>query len=101
MFMAYTCNPVYSGDRDQKDCGSKLARENRLQDPISKKTQHKNRAGGGIYFCSWFQSFQPIVSWLQGFWTCHEAKHYDGRSGWGRDAPLLATRKQRGKGKGQ
>jgi hypothetical protein len=44
--VAYTCNPSYSGGRDQEDCGSKPAWENSLQDPILKKTHHKNRADG-------------------------------------------------------
>jgi hypothetical protein len=31
---------------DQEDCGSKPAQANSSRDPISKNTQHKNRAGG-------------------------------------------------------
>jgi hypothetical protein len=34
--MAHTCNPSYSGGRDQKDHGSKLAWANSSRDPISK-----------------------------------------------------------------
>jgi hypothetical protein len=44
--VAHICNPSYSGGRDQEDHGLKPARENSLQDPILKKTLHKNRAGG-------------------------------------------------------
>jgi hypothetical protein len=35
--VAHTCNPSYSGGRDQEDHGSKSAWGNSLQDPISKK----------------------------------------------------------------
>jgi hypothetical protein len=38
--VAHTCNPSYSGDRDQKDHGSKPAQTNSLR-LILKKTQHK------------------------------------------------------------
>jgi hypothetical protein len=34
--MAHTCNPSYSGGRDQEDHGSKPAWENSLQNPILK-----------------------------------------------------------------
>jgi hypothetical protein len=44
--MAYTCNPSYSGGRDQEDRDSKPAQANSPRDPISKKTYPKNRAGG-------------------------------------------------------
>jgi hypothetical protein len=43
--MAHTCNPIYSGGRDQEGCGSKPAQANSLQDPISKISNTK-RAGG-------------------------------------------------------
>jgi hypothetical protein len=46
MLVAYTCNPSYSGGRDQKGLGSKPALENSSQNPILKKTYHKKRAGG-------------------------------------------------------
>jgi hypothetical protein len=42
--VAHTCNPSYSGGRDQEDHGSKPAQANSLQDPILKKTHHKERA---------------------------------------------------------
>jgi hypothetical protein len=35
--VAHTCNPSYSGGRDQEDRSLKPARENNFQDPISKK----------------------------------------------------------------
>jgi hypothetical protein len=38
--VVHPCNPIYSGGRDQEDCGSKLAWAN------LKKILHKNRAGG-------------------------------------------------------
>jgi hypothetical protein len=44
--VAHTCNPSYSGDRDQEDHGSKPYWANSLQDPISKNPSQNNRAGG-------------------------------------------------------
>jgi hypothetical protein len=44
--VAHTYNPSYSGGRDQEDCSSKPAPANSSGDPISRKTLHKNRAGG-------------------------------------------------------
>jgi hypothetical protein len=38
---AHTCNPSYSGGRDQEDCSSKPAQANSFRDPILKKTLHK------------------------------------------------------------
>jgi hypothetical protein len=35
--VAHTCNPNYSGGRNQEDHSSKPAWENSLRDPISKK----------------------------------------------------------------
>jgi hypothetical protein len=35
--VAHTCNPSYSGGRDQEDGGSNPAWANSLQDPISEK----------------------------------------------------------------
>jgi hypothetical protein len=35
--VAHTCNPSYSGGKDQEDRGSKPAWANGLRDPISKK----------------------------------------------------------------
>jgi hypothetical protein len=35
--MAHTCDPSYSGSRDQEYYGSKPARANSSRDPISKK----------------------------------------------------------------
>jgi hypothetical protein len=45
MRVAHTCNPSYSGGRDQEDQGSKPAWANSLQDPILKNPTQK-RAGG-------------------------------------------------------
>jgi hypothetical protein len=44
--VAHTCNPSYSGDRDQEDHGLKSAWANSLQDPISKKPSTIKKAGG-------------------------------------------------------
>jgi hypothetical protein len=43
--VAHTCNPSYSGSRDQEDHGSKPAWANSSRDPISKNPSQK-RAGG-------------------------------------------------------
>jgi hypothetical protein len=44
--MAHAYNLSYSGGRDQEDCSLKPTWANSSQDPISKKTHHKKRAGG-------------------------------------------------------
>jgi hypothetical protein len=41
VLVAHTCNPSYSGGRDQEDYGWKPTWANSLRDPISKKTLHK------------------------------------------------------------
>jgi hypothetical protein len=38
---AHTCNPSYSGGREQEDHGSKPAQTNRLWDPILKNPSPK------------------------------------------------------------
>jgi hypothetical protein len=43
--VAHFCNPGYSGGRNQKDRGSKQARQI-VRDTISQKTHHKKRAYG-------------------------------------------------------
>jgi hypothetical protein len=43
--VAHSCNPSYSGDRDQEDHGSKPAPANSLWDPIWKKNPSQKRAG--------------------------------------------------------
>jgi hypothetical protein len=55
VLVAHTCNPSYSGGRDQEDQGSKPARSNSLQeDPISKKktknkkTNPSQKSTGGV-----------------------------------------------------
>jgi hypothetical protein len=45
--MAHTCNPSYSGGRDQEDRGLKPAHANSSRDPILKKPSQK-RAGGVV-----------------------------------------------------
>jgi hypothetical protein len=48
--VTHSCNPSYSGGRDQEDCGSKPARGNSFQDSISKIrkiTIQKNGWGSG------------------------------------------------------
>jgi hypothetical protein len=39
--VAHTCNPSYSGGRDQEDYDSKPAHANSLRDPILKKPSKK------------------------------------------------------------
>jgi hypothetical protein len=51
VLVAHTCNPSYSGDRDQEDHGLKPDQANSLQASISKhpspkKKKKKKRAGG-------------------------------------------------------
>jgi hypothetical protein len=46
MTVAHTCNPSYSGGRDQEARCLKPARENSSQDLISKKNPSQKRAGG-------------------------------------------------------
>jgi hypothetical protein len=46
VLVAHACRPSYSEGRDQEDCGLKPAQANSLQDPISKKSLHKNRTDG-------------------------------------------------------
>jgi hypothetical protein len=43
--VAHTCNPRYSGGRDQDDRGSKPAQANSSRDSISKKTLTKRAYG--------------------------------------------------------
>jgi hypothetical protein len=43
--VALTCNPSYSGGRDQETCSSKPDRANISKDPISKKPSQKKRTG--------------------------------------------------------
>jgi hypothetical protein len=45
VLVAHTCNPGYSGGRDQEDCGWKPAWENSSQDSILKIPSQK-RTGG-------------------------------------------------------
>jgi hypothetical protein len=59
--VAHTCNPSYSGGRDQEDHGSKPALANSLRDPISKKPITKKKKAirmaqcGGPEFRSQYQ----------------------------------------------
>jgi hypothetical protein len=39
--VVYTCNPSYSGGRDQEDCGLKSAQANSSTRPYLKKTLHR------------------------------------------------------------
>jgi hypothetical protein len=43
VLVAYTCNPSYSGGRDQEDCGSKLARAKKFMRHYLKKPFTKIR----------------------------------------------------------
>jgi hypothetical protein len=47
--VAHTCNPSYSGGRNQEDHGLMAAWANSLPDPILKKTHHK------IWLVSWLK----------------------------------------------
>jgi hypothetical protein len=45
--IAHTCNPSYSGDREQEDCGSKPANWGKtVCEPLSWKKNSQKRAGG-------------------------------------------------------
>jgi hypothetical protein len=44
--VAHTCNPSYSGGRDQEDLSLKPVKANSSERPYLEKTLHKNRAGG-------------------------------------------------------
>jgi hypothetical protein len=44
--VAHTCNPSYSGGRDQEDHNLKPAQTNTSQDPILKKTSQKRARSG-------------------------------------------------------
>jgi hypothetical protein len=51
VLVAHTCNPRYSGGRDQEDHGLKPAQANSSRDPILKNpSQKKNRASEGSEF---------------------------------------------------
>jgi hypothetical protein len=43
--VAHTCNPAYSGDRDQEDHSSKPAQVNSSGDPISKIPTQNSTSG--------------------------------------------------------
>jgi hypothetical protein len=45
--VAHTCNPRYSGSRDQEDHSSKPTQASHLRDPISRQT-FTRRAGGVV-----------------------------------------------------
>jgi hypothetical protein len=42
VLVAHTCNPSYSGGRDQQDRGSKPDQAKSFQDPISKNPSQKS-----------------------------------------------------------
>jgi hypothetical protein len=46
VLVAHTCNPSYSGGRDQEDHGSKPAQAKSSQDLLKKKTFTKKRVCG-------------------------------------------------------
>jgi hypothetical protein len=46
--VAHTCNPSYSGGRDQEDGSSKPSQANGSQDPILKKYSTQKWAGGVV-----------------------------------------------------
>jgi hypothetical protein len=53
--VAHTCNPSYSGGRDQEDRGSKPAQANSSWDPISKIPNTKRAGGVAQGVCSEFK----------------------------------------------
>jgi hypothetical protein len=53
--VAHTCNPSYSGGRDQEDCGLKSAQANGSQDPILKKPFTKKGWWSGSRCRPWVQ----------------------------------------------
>jgi hypothetical protein len=76
--MAHTCNPSYSGGRDQEESGSKPALANSSERPPSQKNLHKKRASGvaqgigpefelqhhtqkRIFVSSWTLLYIPII----------------------------------------
>jgi hypothetical protein len=48
VLVAHSCNPSFSGDRDQEDHGSKPAQANSSQDPILTKKKKKNHKEGPV-----------------------------------------------------
>jgi hypothetical protein len=56
--MAHTCNPSYSGGRDQEDSGSKPTPANSSRDPILQTPISKSAGGvaqsAGPEFKSWY-----------------------------------------------
>jgi hypothetical protein len=54
--VAHTCNPNYSGGRDQEDLGSKPAQADTLQDPISKIPITERAQGEGPEFKSQYHT---------------------------------------------
>jgi hypothetical protein len=52
VLVAHACNPSYSRDRDQKDCGLKPAQANSSRETISKKKKKK-------------PSQERVVEWLK------------------------------------
>jgi hypothetical protein len=46
--VAHTCNPSYSGSKDQEDQGSKPAWANSSARPYLEKPHYKNRTGGVV-----------------------------------------------------
>jgi hypothetical protein len=63
--MARSCNPSYSGSRDQKDCSLKPAQTNSSQDLISKKNPSQKWADGvaqgvGLEFSAMWPKKQSV-----------------------------------------
>jgi hypothetical protein len=55
--VAHSCNPSYSGGRNQEDCGSKTVQANSFVRPYLKKNlyTHQKRAGVGPEFTSQYR----------------------------------------------
>jgi hypothetical protein len=59
--VAHTCDPSYSGGRDQEDCGLKPTRAKEFTRPYLEKTRHKKKK-------SW-RSGSRCRPWVQAW--CH------------------------------
>jgi hypothetical protein len=59
VLVAHTCNPSYTGGRDQEDRSLKLAWTNSLRDPISKKNITKRGSWSGSRCKPWVQTSVP------------------------------------------
>jgi hypothetical protein len=82
--VAHTCNPSYSGSRDQEDCGSKPTRANSSWETISKKATTKRAGrvvqGVGLEFKPQYQKKKKRGPVSLSLWIS-SSKVYRGTSG--------------------